>query len=40
MKYASKNAKYVGVIGENEAKTRSVEFKQLITGEKETVQFA
>ena len=40
MKYASKNAKYVGVIGENEAETRSVEFKQLITGEKETVQFA
>jgi histidine--tRNA ligase len=40
MKYAGKNAKYVGVIGENEAKTRSVEFKQLITGEKETVQFA
>lgn len=40
MKYAGKNAKYVGVIGENEAETRSVEFKQLITGEKETVQFA
>ena len=40
MKYASKNAKYVGVIGENEAESRSVEFKQLITGEKETVQFA
>ena len=40
MKYASKNAKYVGVIGENEAESRSVEFKQLITGEKETIQFA
>ena len=39
MKYASKNAKYVGVIGENEAESRSVEFKQLITGEKETIQF-
>ena len=40
MKYASKNAKYVGVIGENEAESRSVEFKQLVTGEKETIQFA
>lgn len=40
MKYAGKNAKYVGVIGENEAESRSVEFKQLITGEKETIQFA
>jgi histidine--tRNA ligase len=40
MKYASKNAKYVGVIGENEAESRSVEFKQLISGEKETIQFA
>ena len=40
MKYAGKNARYVGVIGENEAESRSVEFKQLITGEKETVQFA
>jgi len=40
MKYAGKNAKYVGVIGENEAESRSVEFKQLVTGEKETIQFA
>ena len=39
MKYAGKNAKYVGVIGSNEVESRSVEFKQLITGDKETIRF-
>ena len=39
MKYAGKNAKYVGVIGNNEVESRSVEFKQLITGDKETIRF-
>ena len=39
MKYASKIAKYVGVIGENEAKNRSIEFKKLLNGEKEIREF-
>ena len=39
MKYAGKNAKYVGVIGNNEVESRSVEFKQLIAGDKKTIRF-
>ena len=39
MKYAGKIAKYVGVIGEKEANDRSIEFKNLLNGEKETIEF-
>ena len=39
MKYAAKIARFAGVIGENEGKTGTVEFKDLITGDKELVKF-
>ena len=39
MKYAAKIARFAGVIGENESKTGVVEFKDLITGDKNLVKF-
>ena len=39
MKYAAKIARFAGVIGENEGRTGTVEFKDLITGDKELVKF-
>ena len=39
MKYASKNAKFVGVIGDNEVESRSIEFKNLQSGDKTAVKF-
>lgn len=39
LKYASKIAKFATVIGENEAKTRTYELKNLETGEKITKDF-
>ena len=39
MKYASKNAKFVGVIGDNEVESRSIEFKNLQNGDKTAVKF-
>ena len=39
MKYAAKIARFAGVIGENEGKTGTVEFKDLITGDKNLVKF-
>ena len=39
MKYASKNAKFVGVIGDNEVESRSIEFKNLQSGDKTVVKF-
>ncbi len=39
MKYAAKIARFTGVIGENEGKTGTVEFKDLITGDKNLVKF-
>ena len=35
MKYAAKTAKFVGVLGENEGKSRTVEFKDLESGNKQ-----
>jgi len=40
MKYAAKIARFAGVIGENEGRTGTVEFKDLITGDKELVPFS
>ena len=39
MKYAAKIARFAGVIGENEGKTGTVEFKDLITGDENLVKF-
>ena len=39
MKYAGKIAKYVGVIGEKEVEDRKIEFKNLINGQKENINF-
>ena len=39
MKYAGKIAKYVGVIGEKEVEDRKIEFKNLINGQKEYINF-